>query len=192
MRTLTSLLILMLTTACGLIPPQAPVTVKELLPVGATLQLTRTVEVPAGRRFVYIQHGVTVPFKPYNSVNIYVPYCQLMLEESASQTHPIEADRFRVTGVVEYEDYVGRRLHGEQYASLDLADARFSGFLGLGGSTDGGPGIIMYATIIGLESVRQPEVKEMVCGHWDDYGVVKPLTLEEFKSALGDLVVIKG
>jgi len=41
-----------------------------------------------------------------------------------------------------------------------------------------------------LHSDRQPAVKELVCGHWDEQGIVEPLTLTEMKTALGDLMTI--
>ena len=195
MKRLGLLFFLMLLSACaGISLKGVPVTIKELLPVGSTLQLTRPLAIPAGHASVYIAHGEVVPFKPYNTVNIYKPYCQFHLHKVSQQARLVRPDSFRVTKVVEWEDY-----HGEsgaiRYASLDTADLRIHGGIGIGMGLgmldDAAPSTVMYATIISLQSEKQPEVKELVCGHWDTLGVVEPLTLEEMKSALGELFVIE-
>jgi hypothetical protein len=188
-----ALFMLMLSlTACGLMTPRNPTTIKQLLPVGSKLRLTQALVIPPDHAYVYIAYGEVVPFKPFNTVNIYYPYCMFRLDKVSSQARRVEPDTFTVTKIVEFEDYSGQR-EGGQYASNAKAsyrgDVRISGSVGI---NDGaGPSMIMYATIMSLYSERQPQVKELVCGHWEDQGTVEPLTLEEMKQALGDLIVVE-
>ena len=191
MKPIALLLLVFLTSSCGLPLVYEPVTIKELLPVGSTLRLTQALEIPAGHSYVYIAHGKVAPFKAYNSVNIYSPHCMFRLNKVSSEERQVMPDQFVVTKVVEWEDYHGQ-LDNMKPASIDLADKRVPGFIRteLAVKDDAGPSNVMYATIMSLHSDRQPEVKELVCGHWDDLGVVEPLTLKEMEFALGDLIII--
>ncbi|KPK09819.1 MAG: hypothetical protein AMJ68_11010, partial [Acidithiobacillales bacterium SG8_45] len=101
---------------------------------------------------------------------------------------------FELTKVNEWEDYTSSRTI--RVASLDVANLSasggFSGGLSVGvGVGSGGPSLIKYATILSLRSEKQPEVKEMVCLHWGDRGQIDFLTLEELKSALGNIFTIQ-
>lgn len=183
------LLLFLLTSSCNISLTYKPETIKELLPVGSTLRLTQVLEIPANRSMIYIAHGKVAPLKNINTVDIYQPYCMFYLDKESSQVRQVVPDTFDVTKVVEWEDYHGS--NGQiKLASLDLAQ---NGVYGIFSDhrDDGGPDIIMYATILSIRSDKQPEVKELVCGHWDDQGIVEPLTLKEMKSALGDLIVIE-
>jgi len=192
MKHIALVLSVFLTSSCALSLAREPVSIKQLLPVGSILHLTRPLEIPVGKAYVYIAHGEVVPFKPYNTVNIYKPYCKIHLHKVSQQARKVEPDRFRVTRVVEWEDYYGQSS-AIRYASLDLSELRIHGGLGigLGMMEDASPSTVMYATIISLQSEKQPQVEELVCGHWDTLGVVEPLTLEEMKSALGDLILVE-
>ena len=168
-----------------------PVSVKELVPVGSTLRLTQTIEVPANHAYVYIAYGKVMPFKTYNTVEPRKPYCRIGFAKPEAKARPIQPDTFRITKIVEWEDYHGK-LGNPQWARLDLADVHIHGGFQFDGLNfdDGGPPIIMYATILSLHSERQPGIHEMVCGHWDDQGIVEPLTLSQLKTALGNLIVV--
>lgn len=192
MKKLTLFLLIFSLPACSLLTPKNPTTIKQLLPVGSTLRLTQALVIPPDHSYVYIAYGEVVPLRPINSVDIYYPYCMFRLDKVSSQARKVEPDTFTVTKIVEFEDYYGQR-DGIQYTGDHRVsyrgDVRISGSVGI---DDGaGPSLIMYATIMSLHSERQPEVKELVCGHWDDQGTVEPLTLEEMKQALGDVIVIE-
>lgn len=190
-RILLSLLFLSI-CSCTLMTPKNPVTIKHLLPIGAKLKLTQALIIPPDHSYVYIAYGAVVPFKPFNTVDIYRPYCMFRLQTVSNKSRQVEPDTFTVTRIVEIEDYSGLRYHRQNPAMLPVSykgDLRIHGGLGIDGGA--GPSLIMYATVISLQSERQPEVKELVCGHWEDQGTVEPLTLEEMKQALGDLIVIE-
>jgi len=177
--------------SCGASFKYKPVSIKELVPVGSTLRLMQAIEIPANRAYVYIANGKVMPFKNYNTVDVRKPYCRIGFAKRDTKARQVQPDSFRITKIVEWEDYHGK-LGNPQWARLDLADVNIHGGFRFGvlDFNDGGPSIIMYATIMTLHSDRQPAVKELVCGHWDEQGIVEPLTLTEMKTALGDLMTI--
>ncbi|MCK5724817.1 MAG: hypothetical protein KAI84_19940 [Gammaproteobacteria bacterium] len=184
MNKILVLLVALLISSCSVSLDYKRVTIKELLPVGSTLRLTHMLNIPAESSFIYIAQGKVPPMKNYNTVDIYEPYCTFQLYDESSQARQIKPDQFEVTRIVEWE----RNFGSINYKDNAHANNRGSGFIKTSG--DGGPSIVMYATIISLRSAMQPEVKEMVCGHWNDPHESEPLTFEEMKSALGDLIMI--
>jgi len=183
MNKIVALLLVLLTSFSNLSLAYEPVTIKNLLPVGSTLHLTQALEIPKDRLYIYISHGKVAPIKNYNTVDIYQPYCMFYLYEETSQARQILPDQFKITKVVEWEGY---------YSRLNSPYLRVSGLnkMRMVIDDDEGSSTIMHATILSLRSDKQPEVKQLVCGHWDDQTLVEPLTLEEMKSALGDLILI--
>jgi len=182
----------LLLASCGSISLKyKPVSIKELVPVGSTVRLTAPIEVPPNRAYVYIANGQVMPFKNYNTVDARKPYCRFGFAKADDRARQIQPDTFRITKIVEWEDYHGK-LGNPQWARLDLADVSIRGGFQFGvlDFNDGGPSIIMYATIMTLHSDQQPVVNELVCGHWDEQGIVEPLTLTEMRTALGNLIVV--
>lgn len=186
MNKILTLLVVLLTSSCSLPLDYKRVTVKELLPIGSMLHLTQKIDIPADRSFIYIAHGKVAPLKNYNTVDIYQPYCTFHLYDESSQARKIIPDQFEVTKIVEWQRDFGR-LDNKKNA---YATNRAGRFIKTTIAGDGGPSIVMYATILSLRSTKQPEVKEIVCGHWNDPAEVEPLTLQEMKSALGELITI--
>lgn len=189
MKKVTLFMLVLFTTSCNLSRFHTPVTIKELLPPGSILRLTQIVEIPADRSFIYIANGQVMPLKNYNTVDIYRPYCMFRLYKEASQPRQVMPGQFDVTKIVEWNAYYGD-LNTRKFTNAASNKHRFikSGSVNY---DDAGPSTVMYATIISLRSDKQPEVKELVCGHWDYFGIVEPLTLQEMKIALGDLIRIE-
>ncbi|MDH5185152.1 MAG: hypothetical protein OEX12_14820 [Gammaproteobacteria bacterium] len=189
---MSMILLMMLMASCGLLPPHEAKTIKELLPLGSTLHLTADLEIPAGRGYVYIAHGQVVTFKSYNTVDIYKPHCMFRLHQVAPQGHTVRAGRFKVIKIVEVDEYYGRS-NTIKLASTELSELHIGGSIGagLGIIEDAAPSASMYATVISLQASEQPEVKDLVCGHWDTKGVVEPLTLAEMQEALGLLLIVE-
>lgn len=188
------LFISLLVSSCSL-PPYNPNSVKKLVRVGSSLRLLQPIEIPAGKTQVYIAGGKIMPFKNYNTVDIYKPYCEFILREVTDKVHQVQPDKFVITKIVEWENYYGKR-GGTMYAANDPLNVDISiGSqirIGIGMWESDGPSLIMYATILSLHSDKQPQVKKMVCGHWDEAGKVEAITLEQLKSALGQLFVIEN
>lgn len=181
------LVIFLFASACN-VPVHSPLeSIKDNLPVGSILQLTRTIIIPADRSYMYIANGEVKKLKNYNTVNIYQPYCTIHLYKESTLTRKIEPDFFEVTNILEYERNYGRLFDYKN----NMTEYHNGRFIKISKHDGGGPSIVMYATILSLRSTKQPEVKELVCGHWNDPAEIEPLTLKEMKSALGDLMVIK-
>jgi len=183
-----------LVSSCSL-PPYNPNSVKNLVRVGSSLRSLQPIEIPAGKRYVYIAGGKIMPFKNYNTVDIYKPYCEFTLREATDEAREVQPDKFVITKIVEWENYYSKR-NGMMYAAaggpnVDIRTGAQTR-IGIGMWESDGPSLIMYATIISLRSDNQPQVKEMVCGHWDEAGKVEAITLEQLKSALGQLFVIEN
>lgn len=174
--------------SCSLLQVSNPKNVKALLPIGSTLRLTEKIIIPKDRSFIYIANGKVAPLKNYNTVDIYEPYCMLYLDKGASFQQEIFPDEFKITNIIEWE---------RDFSKLDIMNVvkyheRAPGFIKVVSiSDDGGPSIVMYATILSLHSNNQPNVEKIVCGHWNYSFEIEPLTLEEMKSALGDLILIE-
>ena len=182
MNKVITLFLLLSTVSCSLPQVKNPMNVKALLPVGSTLRLTKKIIIPEDRSFIYIANGKVAPLKNYNTVDIYEPHCMLYVNKEASYKQEILPDEFEITNIIEWE---------RDFSKLNIRNATTSRIIKVGyASDDGGPSIVMYATIISLHSVKQTNVKQIVCGHWNDPHEIEPLTLEEMKSALGDLILI--
>lgn len=186
MKKTIMLLSFLLTTSCNL-PVKTPLlSVKDRLPVGSTLQLTQTIIIPADRSFMYIANGKVKKLKNYNTVDIYQPYCTIHLYNESSQAREIEPDYFEVTKIVEWKRGYGSIFNNEnkfvKYGNGSFIKTRFR--------TVEVPSVVMYATILSLRSTKQPEVKNLICGYWDESWKDEFSTLEEMKSALGGLMII--
>lgn len=174
--------------SCSIPQVQNPMNIKALLTVGSTLRLTQKLLIPKDRSFIYIANGKIAPLKNYNTVDIYEPYCMFYLDKEESYQQKVLPDEFEITNIIEIE---------RDFAKLNVMKAvgtfaKTSEIIKTGavGGDDGGPSIVMYATIINLYSDKQHNVKKLVCGHWNDQYESEPLTLEEMKYALGDLILI--
>lgn len=181
-RVITAALLVLL-PACAYNPPYDENSPDTRVPVGSTLTLTHEITIPADRRSIYIVGGKVVSF---SAVDIYYPYCQFRLKGIAAHDRKVQADRFRVRKTKQWDEYSARPT------SLRLADSRVHFGVGFGvGSNDGGPSIISQATIMTLESVRQPEVDDMVCQHWGDQGQTPHLTINQIRNTLAPLFRLK-
>lgn len=179
------ILIFLFISACNM-PASNPVkTVKETLHIGSTLELTKTIVFPAEHLYIYIKNGELKKFKNYNTVNIYEPYCTIHLDREREQVYQVLPDQFKVTKFMELERDYGSILNEKQKI------AHRDRFIKMSTGNNTGPSIVMYATIIHLHSTKQPDVKKLVCGHWNDSWEIEPLTLQEIRTALGKLIIIK-
>lgn len=178
----------LLSVSCSSLRVENPATIKELLPVGSTLHLNQVLDIPKDRSYIYIAHGKVAPLKNYNTVDIYDPYCMFRLHNGADVARKVLPDKFNVTKVIEWEGY----MSGLNYMNVANRNNQASRFIKVAAMNIGSgySSITMYATIIGLHSAKQPEVKELVCGHWDEQSLVEPLTLKQMKTALGELVTV--
>ncbi len=182
MKNIILLAFSLLTVSCNLQPVNPAATIKDRLVVGSTLRLSQDLVIPKNRSFIYIANGKVAPLKDYNTVDNYKPYCMLFLRDETSHEKNISSDTFEVTGVLEWEGYYSRLDFMNTLNRVGAAEK----LVKVGGDR----GDIMYATIISLRSKKQPEVEKIVCGHWDDYTFIEPLTFTQLESTLGNLFTI--
>ena len=141
------------------------------VPAGSMVSLERAVAFPADRANVYIQDGQV---RPYGSVDLYSPHCELIVRDDISHARTVAPDTFEIyRSVQEINPIYGMQTSGS---------ATFPG---------AGESRAMFQTTMYLRSKRQPHVYQLVCGHWvyassDDY-----LTVAQIRAALGKLMVLR-
>jgi hypothetical protein len=174
-----------LLAACAYNPPYDENSPDTKVPVGSTLTLTQAITIPAGRRSVYIVRGKIVPF---SAVDIYDPYCQFRVRNIGAHDQIVHPGAFRVRHTKQWDEYSARP------SDLRLADSgiHFGVGIGIGGAmNDAGPSIISQATILKLESEKQPQVDDMVCQHWGDQGQTPHLTIHQIRHSLAPLFLLR-
>lgn len=141
------------------------------VPAGAKLVLHRDIAVPAQRTGVYLQAGRIVG---YGDINTYHPYCALDLRRRADTAQTIAADTFVVVRSTQ-ETVLSVRTPAPWMTagSLQLADGDY--------------GHQIYATILDLRSSHQPEMLNLTCAHWVYPPMLRHLTLDELRQALGEI-----
>ena len=175
-------------SACN-IPVIIPLTsIKDTIPAGSMLQLTQTIVIPANRSYMYIANGEVKKIKNYNTVDIYQPYCTIHLHKEHSQARKINPDYFNVIKIEEWERDFGSIFNNNNRFVKHVRTSFIETIM----RNEQGPSIVMHATILTLYSSKQPNVKELVCGHWNDPHEIEPLTLKEMKTALGKLIIVKA
>ena len=141
------------------------------VPAGSMVSLERAVAFPADRANVYIQDGQV---RPYGSVDLYSPHCELIVRADISHARTVAPDTFEIyRSVQEINPIYGMQTSGS------------ASFPGTGESR------AMFQTTMYLRSKRQPHVHKLVCGHWvyassDDY-----LTVAQIRAVLGKLMVLR-
>jgi len=107
MKKKAAVLFFFLTSSCSVLTVQEPFTIKKFLPVGSTLQLTKPLDIPASRSYIYIANGKVAPLKNFNTVDIYEPYCMFGYAQESAQPRQILPDNFEITKIVEWDGYYG-------------------------------------------------------------------------------------
>lgn len=159
---------------CAAMAPTDPEASHYVTPKpGASVQVTQTLEAPAGTR-VSLQHGKVLEWR---DIVDWQPYCQfhvLRARDHLHETLNIEPDTFIVKRVYRQKDVVG--LESVQYAFFEED------------SIDNSPSQRMMSTYLELSSDLQPDVYRLVCQRWDDPYFYNHLSIRDIKESLGDLV----
>lgn len=148
------------------------------VPLGSTVQLNITADIPIDSKKIYIQNGIIVSKA---SIDVYSTYCSVSMnqyqDKNAAQMRIVPGD-FTVSRVRLYNDYVFDPII---YANND--DRYYYPTFG-----------VNYRTELHLSSSDQPDVSSLNCinrkedyvrpGHYSGHYPVK----SEFNVALGSLV----
>ena len=144
------------------------------IPVGSKLVLNQPVTIPAGTASVYIQRGQIVP---YNGRDTYYANCKFEVETIRSAAYTVQPDEFVVSKV-------RQRIELNRHFEPGTLVAQT-------GDSSGDVTSKYYARLFYLESTKQPDVLRMVCGRWDYRAFSNHLTIQEIRSALGDMFTLR-
>jgi hypothetical protein len=143
-------------------------------PAGATLELRKAYEIPAGTASVYFQGGRVVS---YVELDEYYPHCWLVSKRVAETVRAVAPARYRIRRVVYGEDDIVRR-------PLQLASN-----LTIGG---GSPRTsYRFNTRLDLEPWGAPTLLYLECGQLADYAIGRHISVQEFRQAVGAYMSIR-
>lgn len=141
------------------------------LQAGAQLVLHRKLTIPSERASLYIQDGEV---RPHKAVDQYYPHCKFEVLDIKTRPQTIEPDTFIIKKITREPDYLGGTQPG-RYATagkFQISD---------------GSSPYNYATLLYLNSTRQPRVHLLVCSHWEDPTDASHLTLQQIRHTLGSI-----
>lgn len=150
------------------------------VPVGSTLTLNQPLTIPADKLAVHLQGGRVARFA---DVEVLKPHCKFELRRLADRERTVNPDSFRIIKVRNQESH-SVSLEGFQTAGL-----RLGGRLRADGA-DSSPSMVAFVTYLDLQSVEQPEVFRLSCGHVDDPGS-HYLSIEQIRKVLGDVFTLR-
>ena len=142
------------------------------IPVDSKLVLQQELLVPARSDRLYFQKGKVSQFQ---HVNRYSPYCALTLHAKKDVAQTIVPDAFTVHKM--YRQYLFDLAMGPvMVAQLDPG---------------GGMTYQVFATLLELRSVQQPDVVRMTCANWGVPQDMAHLTLGQMRESLGDIFLLE-
>ena len=148
------------------------------IPTGSQLIVKQALTIRANTASVYLQDGKAVT---HSQIDQYNAHCWFLSWKVVEQNQVIKPGQFIVTGVRELEEFVYRQ--GEIYLAGNSRS-------GLRGMTNGATAI-EYKTELTIHSDEQPDIRKLICNHWEDPADARHLTLAEIRTTLGALVDIK-
>jgi hypothetical protein len=137
------------------------------IPVGSSLILNQDIAIPAGQARALIQYGKMVTER--NQIDQYYPWCEFEVRTLKDEERVIQPDHFRITRLSKEFRFSSRSV---MYASLVSNDyARLIG----------------YATVMYLQSEKQPDVYRMTCLYWTDDNMDEHLSKNQISDTLGQV-----
>lgn len=143
------------------------------VPAPTRLTLNRALTFAADRSAVFMQGGKLTTFA---ALNAYAPHCKFELHDPAPEPRTVNPDTFAIVGLRE-EIYLSQWPPGRR---TQIADSSM-------------PSYFVYATVMRLNSVQQPQAFQLTCQHWEpgDSATPRYLTLDEMRQALGDIATLQ-
>ena len=154
--------------ACSSVQSYSDVTTEN------TLELKKRLVIPADNARVSIQYGKVVS---QSQIDNYYPHCWFVSWKREKRAQVIEADTFKITAVRETYESVKLKTGGYRFSSLAIADAGLTA--------------IDYFTEIDIYSAKQPNIKRLICSHWEDPADAAHLNLKQIQNALGSIAIIR-
>lgn len=154
--------------ACALLPPQTAEQQRlSIRAKNAQLNLTQTLSIPAGQDRIFMQEGKVLGSK---KINLLKPHCELHLKTKEDQQSQLNPENFNIIHVTTLEEDFG---------------ANFTS------GTLSGASSMLYSTRMELNSVNQTAVFRFMCNKLEESNRQGHVTFEEFRHAVGPLLVLE-
>ncbi len=141
-------------------------------PTGSVVELSHALEVPARRDRVYFQQGRILP---WYEVNEYGAYCALRVRDKASQPQSLDPGRYTVREVSNQHIFMLASRAAPRAAAVTV---------GFDGSDNSREDYQTLALVLALEGPDQ-RVESLACAQWGVPQVMKRVTVEGIRRALG-------
>ncbi len=177
MKKLLLLISLSITSACahGPYPVSSPY---FTIPEGSHLILKQTLTIPADTGRVTIQYDKVIT---NNNKNLYYPHCWFLSWKLSTSPTLITKDDFVITSSEKNENFVSTQQ------TFSLASADIGSLSGMTSETM----LLEYSTILTIHSEKQPDIRQLICSHWDEAPRGQHLTLSQINKALGKIAQLK-
>lgn len=173
--TLVSLLVMLF--ACSVHDTRDESSVYFAVPVGSMLKLNIDVTISGDQVATYVQNGELMS---YDSVDKYYPNCKFEIYTMSEQSREVEQDTFEIIKVV--DEVESSSIQSSTHLAA-LGTAYAFGMLDRSY-------VFNYATMMYLKSERQKDVYRMTCQHWQDMRDDRYLTVEQMRTAMGDVFTL--
>lgn len=147
------------------------------VPVGSKLVLHRNIEIPSGQGSAYLQDGKLLP---WYHVNQYAPYCALARQAPQDVAQRVSPDDFAV-----------RRISQRSLFTLAATQAGALRHAATMDRDSNGMTYEVLATVMDIQSERQPEVRALICASWCLPQGLTCLTVENIRRALGSYFTLQ-
>lgn len=152
-----------------------------VIPPGSHVALNQALTVAPDEAGVFIQNGEA---KRRGQVAFYDPYCRLELKTVRGAPRQVAPDDMLVRKSTQLVLRTYSQLSGVQYASLLLAASP--------GDRDDANGLQTFATLMILDSQKQPEVDRLTCARvwYRGEGIYYP-SIAEIRRTLGNVATLR-
>ena len=148
-----------------------------LPPVGSTIELHRSLQLPGGHTRVFLQRGEVVAKQAFDR---YQPSCSFEIRSLAETPRQIDPETFLITRVQRTTEEVVERDEPIMLAAWN--------FVGI----DDGPPMVTRGVHLWISSDLQPDVMRLTChGAFDDPPEALPPSIDEMRGALGSYASLR-
>ena len=138
-----------------------------------SIQLHQDLTIPGNEGRVYIQNGtVTRP----SAIDYYYPHCWFISWKIMDVHQVIKKDLFIIAEVIETTELVKLNTDNISFASLSI---------NIGSST------VEYNTEMSLFSRLNPEIRKLICSHWEDPNDANHLSRNQIQKVLGGIASLQ-
>lgn len=141
--------------------------------VNDRIELNQNLTIQPNDARISIQYGKVVSHEHFES---YYPHCWFVSWLRKEESQQINKDIFTITKVRQITSVVKFTTGGYPFSVL---------------SSSAGISAMEYSTEMDIHSAKQPDVKKLICSHWEDPFDASHLTLQSIQKTLGDIATIR-